>query len=88
MLTSAMNGCARRCLARRPGMREGDLAAFSASTSGTTTPVDDGSADIGVLSAETQALTWVRSLRTDAWLGTGRLAFGCRKICHARSGLY
>lgn len=29
-------------------MREGDLAAFSASTSGTTTPVDDGSADIGV----------------------------------------
>ncbi|KAK9830927.1 hypothetical protein WJX81_006480 [Elliptochloris bilobata] len=34
------------CLARRPGMREGDLAAFSASTSGTATPVDDGSANI------------------------------------------
>ena len=28
-------------------MRGGDLAAFSASTSGTATPVDDGSADIG-----------------------------------------
>lgn len=32
-------------------MREGDLAAFSASTSGTTTPVDDGSGDIGAQSA-------------------------------------
>ena len=34
-------------------MREGDLAAFSASTSGTTTPVDDGSADIGAQSGKT-----------------------------------
>lgn len=28
-------------------MKEGDLAAFSASTSGTASPVEDGSADLG-----------------------------------------